>query len=404
MADDLATVLELLHAGDRRWRTLRAEGEVWVDGPRSVEAFARNAPRGSPFTLPGTPDDVAPDPRWKVWLRRPGQSRVDFGGPHGFRYLLIADGDRICTSHPRVGYQISHRRSGRQDAFLGPVSVLLSPHILPATVDLEFVDRARFLGRDVFVARGRPRGRLEMPEMWITRGADELELRVDAERGAVLWLEHRFDGAPIRRVEMTEVAFDEDLDDELFVFPAGPEAPPPVPPIPGRPPTRTDFGPPDSVLGRPVPVSTVVARTPEVVVAVARVTAYPTGFELELTVRIHEAPVAGSFDQIRRRTWGGFAAFPGESLRTSVVFADGRRATTSNFGPRAADPGVTLLPVGGSGTQARFDQRFWVAPLPPAGPVGVAVEWERRSLADTQVDVDGAAIVAAAAEAETLWA
>lgn len=403
VADDLAVVLELLHAGDRRWRTLRAEGEEWVDGERARQAFLRSTPRGSPFDIQGPPDPVASDPRWKAWLRRPAQSRLDFGGPHGERHLVIADGDRICTSHPRAGYQIRSSRGGRPDTFLGPVVGLLTPYVLPAALDLEVRGRARFLDRDAFVVRGRPRGRMEMPQMWISRGADEVELGVDAERGAVLWLEHRFDGAPIRRVEMTEVAFDEDLDDDLFAFPAGPETPPPVRPLAGRPPSRSVFGPPDDVLGRPVPVAAVVARADDVVIAVHRVTVYPTGLELELTVRIRETPVVGSFDQVRRRTWGGTSAFPGESLRVGVVFGDGRRAQTENFRtPSTGD--VTLLPMGGSGSQTRFDQRFWVAPLPPPGPLGITVEWPGRDLAETRVDLDGAAIVAAAAAAETLWA
>jgi len=76
-----------------------------------------------------------------------------------------------------------------------------------------------------------------------------------------------------------------------------------------------------------------------------------------------------------------------------------------NFGPGpGADPsGIRLLPMHGSGTDTRFDQRLWVAPLPPAGPLGVVVEWERRGIPETRVDLDAGAIVDAAAQAETLW-
>ena len=41
--------------------------------------------------------------------------------------------------------------------------------------------------------------------------------------------------------------------------------------------------------------------------------------------------------------------------------------------------------------------------MPPPGPLGVVVEWEARDLPETRVDLDGAAIVAAAGEAEALW-
>jgi len=64
---------------------------------------------------------------------------------------------------------------------------------------------------------------------------------------------------------------------------------------------------------------------------------------------------------------------------------------------------VRLVPLHGSGTQGRFDQRFWVEPLPPPGPLGVVVEWERRDVPETRVDLDGSAIVDAAARALMLW-
>ena len=133
----------------------------------------------------------------------------------------------------------------------------------------------------------------------------------------------------------------------------------------------------------------VVAREPSFVVAVDRVTAYPTGFELGITVRTNDAPVHGSFDIANRRSWSGRAAFPGQSLGVGVIFADGSSAS--------------VVPISGGGTQARFDQRFWVAALPPPGPVGVVVGWPSRGLTETRADLDGRAIVEAAARAEALW-
>lgn len=71
MADDLATVLTLLHDSDRRWRALRAEGDEWIDPERSREAFLRSVRtwpgRGSAMTSRGTPAPADRDPNWKVW-------------------------------------------------------------------------------------------------------------------------------------------------------------------------------------------------------------------------------------------------------------------------------------------------------------------------------------------------
>jgi hypothetical protein len=218
-------------------------------------------------------------------------------------------------------------------------------------------------------------------------------------------MEQRLEGEPYRRVAMTTVAFDEELDAALFEFPDEPEVAQASLPVPGaarRPAPHPREGPPDRVLGEPVAGHTVVARTDTMVIAAERIVAYPTGFELGITVRTKQGPAYGSFDDQRLRAWSGSAAFPGESVRVSVVFADGRRGMLDNFvsSPVGA---VKLVPIEGHGTQTRFDQRFWVEPLPPPGPLGVVVEWERRGLAETRADLDAGAILEAAAKTETLW-
>lgn len=409
MADDLHAVLALLYGSDTLWTTVRAEGEEWVDEEGSKEAFLRSVPPGAVVSSRGIPGPADRDPRWSVWVRQPGQSRADFGGAHQRRFLVIVDGDRVCASHPMGGgYRISEHHRG-QTAGLGPAGDLLRPRHLLAALDLEVTGRSRLLGRAVIIVRGRPRPSTDRRGPGPLMGADEVELAVDEERGVLLRLEARFDGAPYRRIVVTTVAFDEDLDGALFAFPAGAgvgaDTPPPVPPRPRRPAAAyPQYGPPDVVLGESVGRRTVLARTDSLVVAVDRIVAYPSGFELAVTVRTRDTAVFGSFDGSRRRAWSGTAAFPGESLRVTVVFADGRQGFVGNFGPGpSAAGGVTLVPVSGSGTQTRFDQRFWVEPLPPPGSLGLVVEWPSRGLGETRVDFDAGALLEAAGRAETLW-
>ena len=216
-------------------------------------------------------------------------------------------------------------------------------------------------------------------------GADEVEFALDAERAVLLWMEQRLDEAPFRRVAMTSVAFDEELDSALFEIPDTPEfserlAVPVERRLPPAPHPRE--GPPEEMLGQPVAVFTVVARTETMVVAADRIVAYPTGFEFGITIRTNDRPAHGSFDDQRQRAWAGVAAFPGESVRVAVVFADGRRGAVDNFSTTPAGD-VRLIPIHGHGTQTRYDQRFWVEPLPPPGALGVVVEWERRGLPET---------------------
>lgn len=79
MADELAEVLRLLHDSDRRWRTLRAEGDQWTDAERSREAFLRNVRPGGIASVRGTPGPADVDPIWKVWMAPP-RFRADVGG------------------------------------------------------------------------------------------------------------------------------------------------------------------------------------------------------------------------------------------------------------------------------------------------------------------------------------
>jgi hypothetical protein len=403
MADDLAALLKLLHDGDRRWRTLRAEGAQWADPERSREAFFRSVPPGSVVSSRGTPGPADHDPTWKLWMAPP-RFRADFGGPHQSRTLIIGDGRRMAFSHPASDFlRVSDQP--HEKPHVGPASELLESSSLLSLLQMDVVDRRSFLGRDVLVVRGQPRRDAERPGPRLFLGADEVELGVDAERGALLWMEQRLEGEPYRRVAMTTVAFDEELDAALFEFPDEPEVAQASLPVPGaarRPAPHPREGPPDRVLGEPVAGHTVVARTDTMVIAAERIVAYPTGFELGITVRTKQGPAYGSFDDQRLRAWSGSAAFPGESVRVSVVFADGRRGMLDNFvsSPVGA---VKLVPIEGHGTQTRFDQRFWVEPLPPPGPLGVVVEWERRGLAETRADLDAGAILEAAAKTETLW-
>ena len=404
MADDLPAVLELLHESHRRWRTLRADGDQWADPERSREAFMRNRPPGSVTSLRGGSGPARIDPTWKLWMDPP-RFRADFGAPHETRILLIGDGRRVCASHPPDNHMRVSEQHDERPHF-GPATALLSSYSLPGVLHLEVDGRRTSLGREVFLVRGRPRPEAERRGPMVLLGADEVEFGLDAERGVLHWMEYRLDGEPYQRVGMTAVAFDEDLDAALFGFPDASDFPEEALAVPGE--RRRPWaphprqGPPDDVLGQPVAGHLVIARTDTMVVAADRMVAYPTGFELALTIRTNDRPEHGSFDDQRHRAWSGVAAFPGESVRVSVVFADGRRGAVENFASAPAGE-VQLVPIGGHGTQTRFDQRFWVEPLPPPGPLAVVVAWERRGLAETRADLDAGAIIEAARKAEALW-
>jgi hypothetical protein len=165
----------------------------------------------------------------------------------------------------------------------------------------------------------------------------------------------------------------------------------------------------DAVIPGSVPAEAMLIRTEQVAVAIGSVRAYPNGFEFTLHTRLRREDETGPgaadpLDQHRR--WRGRQE-PGDALRLGVLYADGRRTATTAGHPFMdddADAGrLVLLQNGGGGDARRWDGDFWVHPLPPEGPVTFVASWPKHGVAETRVELDGAAIRAAAQRAVTLW-
>jgi hypothetical protein len=162
---------------------------------------------------------------------------------------------------------------------------------------------------------------------------------------------------------------------------------------------------PDHVIPGSVPGELLLIRTEDVAVAIGCIRAYPNGFEFTVHVRTRGKAKSGEggpglndpFDRFRRRS-----DTPGDVLQLGVLYADGRRGATTpgNYGSKGD---VYLTPGGSGGTDRRWDGNFWVHPLPPDGPVTFVASWAECGVAETQAELDGAAIHAAVARAVTLW-
>ncbi|HEY6837028.1 MAG TPA: hypothetical protein VI142_11350 [Gaiellaceae bacterium] len=200
-----------------------------------------------------------------------------------------------------------------------------------------------------------------------------------------------------------------------FFEPPPPPDPPEFPAIP-RPPPWSQA--PTNELGAPVPLRLVLARTDRVAVALVGAVAYTSGTAFTLAVRWQQP----SGDALIGEPWelpfghhhlleqrGG--GVPLEVLRFGVQFSDGRKATTlSGTFPftRPGEPeeeqhGPVLSPGGGGGGPGHWDSEFWLWPLPPAGPVKLAVEWPKEDIELTMREVDAAVFLEASKKSEVLW-
>lgn len=156
-----------------------------------------------------------------------------------------------------------------------------------------------------------------------------------------------------------------------------------------------------------------IGRTDEVAVGVTQLEAFSTGFRFTLAVRLRRARPefvhGGLLMSIGSYAHPGMEVFLEDRLLVGLEYSDGRRASSLD-GPGWEGPGsepdhsqVVLVQGSGGGDDRSADQTFWVAPLPPEGPVVFVLAWPSLGIAESRTAFDGAAIRAAAARSQVLW-
>jgi hypothetical protein len=157
---------------------------------------------------------------------------------------------------------------------------------------------------------------------------------------------------------------------------------------------------PDNEIPELLPVNSLLARGADVALALVGVHVYTTGLTFGLCMRVHP-------DAATRR--GAQAVWPHhhmwhDDLLVGVELADGRRATAGGLGrPRLPGPDVVLHQAGGGGGDTRYDQSYWLHPLPPEGPLRVVVRCDQLGIPETVTELDGTAIRRAAERVVELW-
>ena len=189
----------------------------------------------------------------------------------------------------------------------------------------------------------------------------------------------------------------------------------PLPPEPEPAIPQYKWGPPlwdrpsEAVLGAPVAISALLAKTERFALVVENFVAYPNGFAFDLVIR-------GNPMEMRDQQGMGLWHHRERGPRLGFEFSDGTRVSsigrpvmgTMLVGHAGTDAsGVPTEPVlrhtGGHGNNARFETRMWCFPLPSPGPITVYAEWEKEGIGETSAVLDGDAIRDASTRAITLW-
>ena len=162
------------------------------------------------------------------------------------------------------------------------------------------------------------------------------------------------------------------------------------------------WNPPEAELPGIVPIDTLhFDRSEQAAVAIIGIAAYARGFEFFLARRIR--PGTPGLDQdptpemLRRRRRQP------EDFPVSVQFSDGRMAISGRPRDDSEPTGPILQSRGGGGTSHSQLFRWWVWPLPPAGPLEFICQWPVYGIGETRVGIDGQVILDAARRSVRLW-
>ncbi len=180
------------------------------------------------------------------------------------------------------------------------------------------------------------------------------------------------------------------------------ESLPPPRPRCVHPPLPPWIFPPANVIGTFVPTRAVFVRSESLLVLADRFVAYPNGVDFSVVIQRNKR-VPGEFRFPDRWRWHN-PADRSDDLAVGVVFSDGARASSlvgPTLGEQVQAPVVSTYRAGGG--HGGWEQRCWLWPLPPDGPLHIAVRWTAAHLAETWGEVDGGAIASAGRGASVLW-
>ncbi len=137
-----------------------------------------------------------------------------------------------------------------------------------------------------------------------------------------------------------------------------------------------------------------------------RFLAYPTGVEFTLDLRLRRPE-----DYQRDMPWDLHGRRrpgppPDDFLRLGMLLSDGAKWTNLEWRHWRADeppqPPVVMHRGGGGGGDS-FTMRYWMWPLPPAGPLTLVSQWPAYEVPETTVVVDTTELLARASESQPIW-
>lgn len=164
---------------------------------------------------------------------------------------------------------------------------------------------------------------------------------------------------------------------------------------------------PENEVPAPVPFTAVLGRTDDAAVGIVGMHVFTTGVSFRVAVRLRRQP-RGMEHRLFEMVSGHGPGTPVEDrLLLGVEYADGRTVDSVRDDWFAMqdlpDDRLVLNPGGGGGGGLSYDQRYWLSPLPPPGPVTFICAWPALDLPESSAECDGQMLLDAASRSLVLW-
>jgi hypothetical protein len=161
-------------------------------------------------------------------------------------------------------------------------------------------------------------------------------------------------------------------------------------------------------FGRAIAINQPLFRTEHAAAHVPVITVFSNAFEFELELHTRSddlTPKDFFYGPGVMKTLEQHAGeLPPWLLRIGIAYADGRKATSFDaWAEREAADRLVMQHYGGGGGGRRWQHRYRIRPLPPAGLVTLVVEWPAAGVAETRVSIDSAPLLEAAAGIQATW-
>jgi outer membrane lipoprotein-sorting protein len=213
----LGDILRLLHDAAVLARPARLTVAEWNHASRSAAAFdrfmaERHGGRAVAVTARFAAESESPEETSRTTslsFESPSRYREEAAGVQkGVRYV-VRDGERWASWDADWG-AVTNETEQEGGPPSTTYALLLDPVAVVAAYRLEPTGETHVASRAAHRVRAVPRTAPDGGSAVVFHlgaGADELELAIDAERGALLRAEASFGGEPFRRLEVTEIAF-----------------------------------------------------------------------------------------------------------------------------------------------------------------------------------------------------